>query len=58
LKSLLEPVHVALGLAQMLLDRVFQHRGAGLLGDFGQRFDQLLFGVIHVLQLVKQQVLQ
>src|SRR5262245_26355389 len=55
-EHLLEPFHVVLGLAQMALQSLLELRIARLLDHVGQRFHDLVFGVVDVAERVHEQV--
>jgi hypothetical protein len=56
LEHLLEALHVSLGLAEMRLQALLQLGVARVLDHIGQGFNDLVLGVVDVLQRVQEQV--
>src|SRR5206468_4030485 len=57
-EDLLQPLHVPLGLAAVLAERALQLRRAGGLLHLLQGVDELVLGVVGVLELLHEQLLQ
>ena len=58
LEHLLQAFHLALGFLQMVVEGLPQLGRIALLRHFGQRLQHLLLGVIDVLEMVKEQIVQ
>ncbi len=58
LEHLLEPLDMPLGFFEVLLETGAQFVRVGGLGHFGQRFHDLLFGEIDVLEGVEEEIVQ
>ena len=56
LEDLIEPRDLVLGLLEMILEALGQIAVGRLLDQLRQRFDDLVLGVVDVLQPVQQQV--
>jgi hypothetical protein len=56
LEHLLQALHMSPGFIEMGKKALFKLLVGGLFGHFRQRFDELLLGVIDVLQLMHEQV--
>ncbi len=57
-EDLIEALHLLPGLLQMLLEALLQLGRRCLLRHFGKRFDDLILGVIDVLERMKKKVFQ
>jgi len=55
---MLEPLHMALRLGEVLLEAGLEFGRLGGLGQLGQRLGELPFGVIDILEGIEEQVVE